>query len=41
MDYKLIDFEKRTTRALDAVSISFYVNRVTLKKCLSQMLGRS
>ena len=38
MDYKLIDLEKRTTRALDAVSISFRVNisfsvnRVTLKK---------
>ena len=32
MDYKLIDFEKRATRALDAVSISFYANRVTLKK---------
>ena len=32
MDYKLIDLEKRTTRALDAVSISFYVNRVTYQK---------
>ena len=38
MDYKFIDLEKMTTRALDAVSISFRVNisfsvnRVTLKK---------
>ena len=32
MDYKLIDLEKRTTRALDAVSISFRVNRVTNQK---------
>ena len=32
MDYKLIDLEKRTTRALDAVSISFRVNRVTYQK---------
>ena len=32
MDYKLTDLEKRTTRALDAVSIFFRVNRVTLKK---------
>ena len=32
MDYKLIDLEKRTTRALDAVSICFRVNRVTYLK---------
>ena len=32
MDYKLIDLQKRTTRALDAVSISFRVNRVTYQK---------